>query len=317
MSDLVDFSPDFVPNRYADQLQRRAVLVPLIGKIRLGELMESSVIAGTQQLIQRWRLRVDQLAQAGWAPLAGADERAARNRLYAKNCLPTFFKPQETTRCCQLRDVCPFCWARRARETWEAVDFAFFASLQARKDASEDAPAILPSSPRFDLIELRWSNVLPRWGHDTTTDEPVERLPHFLCDRVERRTIRHRNCLKSGVLGGLQILQSTTSGTDWLVHHELLWLVPAGFKVPARLKELKEKGTIQLVVYRQPRRKEVLGAVARTCRYPKCLMTGDPEAIVRLLDARKVAAAIGERKTLQLAASFGMFRNRAARRRDA
>lgn len=115
----------------------------------------------------------------------------------------------------------------------------------------------------------------------------------------------------------MQVSQAEADGTGWLLLHRRLVLARAGFKLPARLEQAQAKGEIELKVHRQPTRKEVLGAVARTCRYPKCLMTGDPEAIVRLLDARKAAAAFAGRRTLQLTASFGLFRNRSQRRRQA
>ena len=47
MSGLIAFTPDFVPYRYPDRFQRRAVLVPLTGKIAKGAAMPSNVVAKT------------------------------------------------------------------------------------------------------------------------------------------------------------------------------------------------------------------------------------------------------------------------------
>ena len=51
-----------------------------------------------------------------------------------------------------------------------------------------------------------------------------------------------------------------------------------------------------------------MAAVARATRYPKVLMTGDVETVVAILGA-------GE--GLKLTAHFGLFRNAAARQREA
>ena len=85
------------------------------------------------------------------------------------NCLPTFFRPQELSRCSRHRDVCPFCWARAALETWHAIDYAFFASPKARKHAEAGAPAVLPRSIAFDLAEIRTTYPLEALGIDSDT----------------------------------------------------------------------------------------------------------------------------------------------------
>jgi hypothetical protein len=51
-----------------------------------------------------------------------------------------------------------------------------------------------------------------------------------------------------------------------------------------------------------------MGAVAGACRYPKTWMTGEPEEIVAILEARA---------NLKLSAPFGLLRNRSARAREA
>ena len=112
-------------------------------------------------------------------------------------------------------------------------------------------------------------------------------------------------------------VQASSNGDNWLFSRRILLMIPNGRSVRRLPKQPHESVTVDLRLFRQPTRKDVLGAVARTCRYPRCLMTDEPAAVVKLLDARGTAAALAGRRTMRLSTSFGLFRNRTSRARAA
>jgi hypothetical protein len=107
MAGLIDFQVTFVPNRYGDQLQRRVGLLPLTGPIRAGKGLEGDVTTKTLRVVEQWRARVLALGDAGWSPFAGDGEKAARDRTYAANCVPSFAAVEGYTRHCGRAPSCP------------------------------------------------------------------------------------------------------------------------------------------------------------------------------------------------------------------
>jgi hypothetical protein len=94
-------------------------------------------------------------------------------------------------------------------------------------------------------------------------------------------------------------------------------LVLAGFAIPnswAPTDEVNQYGVSLSYRYKRhekPKWLDVLNAVARACRYPTFLLKGKPEAVVEYLRARKGEGP----RSPKLSESYGVFRNRAARRR--
>jgi len=92
----------------SSHVARLAVLWPLIGKVGIEPCEQLQAL---QRLLGSWRLRLKELADAGY-------ERVADHRdlQYARNCMPTMaeFDVNATPgRECNMRDFCPWCYARR------------------------------------------------------------------------------------------------------------------------------------------------------------------------------------------------------------
>jgi hypothetical protein len=207
------------------------------------------------------------------------------------------------------RAPCPFCWSRRALETWEATDHALFASPEALRAAAANAGERLNASP-FDLILWSTSNAFPRRRTDDETGNDEDTLPRALRREIDRRGgWCQLAATEIGVLGGLYLSTITPDGPAWRGSTSRLLIIPPGVEPHAKWSRPTANGSKSMVrTYRRPTRKVVLGAVARACRYPKTWMTGEPKDIVAILDARA---------NLKLSASFGLLRNRSARAREA
>ncbi len=112
-----------------------------------------------------------------------------------------------------------------------------------------------------------------------------------------------------GVLGGLYLTTITPDGLAWRGSTSRLLIIPPGVEPHAKWSRPSANGSKSVLrTYRRPTREDVLGAVARACRYPKTWMTCKPEDLVAILDARA---------NLKLSATFGLLRNRSARAREA
>lgn len=287
---LVEFTPGDVPGRYQDLIQRLAVLVPLFGT----EAVEPEPVPRlTLKLVDRWRGRVMELAEAGLPGLAGDDAKAWQARKYAMNCLPTFAIVPQRTRCCRLREICPFCWAREVRETWMKIDRAFFAPTGGKG----------PSA--FDMVEVGRDVPLPlrvnsdRYGRVLPEGESIEALPEYFAGWAASR---HGLIKKSeGLLASFQTIHIGFEGGRWVVGHRSILMidhrgVSYGPKDHSQFRYFRHHG--------RPDRRTVMHAVAGACRYPTFLLRGDAGLVVRYLGARK------KRK---LSAMTGTFRNGKAR----
>lgn len=178
---LVDFTPGDVPRCYPDVVQRLAVLAAFFGP--RAALQPERVPRQALKLVPRWRRRVMELAEAGLPGLAGDDPKAWQARKYALDCLPAFTIVPQRTRCCRLREVCPFCWAREVRETWLKIDKAFF------------APTGGKGPSRYNMIELAATDTFP---FQVRSDHPqdgqpgrqmFETLPRYFAMRTSKRAV--------------------------------------------------------------------------------------------------------------------------------
>ena len=294
MSDVI-FKFQAVPNRYQDVIQRMAVLYAL----RQPAQTAHDVVELTQQLVDQWRARIGALTSAGWEPSAGT--RANHSILYARNCKPTFVMTLQRTRPCHNRLVCPFCYARWVREVWQMIDAEF--------------PAPDPVAPTTEETEA--GRVLRSIALDTESEEPA--LPHrttFRFHLVERHHYFTRPVLPEGNPQGLTLFQNlagllnnieqqrsavvdmvdpvgafiyTTIEPDeqrqhWRLHHRQIFKLTPDQEFP---KSIEDATSGRLTRYDRPTRKDILQIVARVCRYPVTLITGDPERTVQLLTARR------------------------------
>lgn len=168
MSDAY-FTPLFIPQTYADRVQRGAVLYPLTGE----PSRDKPIADATFQVLRRWRNFLTLMAGYGWAPrqdaLLDSDDMQ-----YARNCRPTFIHCKPQTMTCKLEYICPFCYARWVRRVWEMVDLTFPnpnslspPTLQISIDEPED------STRQERVIEME----------DELVDHPTDTYPYWLIER--------------------------------------------------------------------------------------------------------------------------------------
>ncbi len=119
MSDTY-FTPLFIPQTYADRVQRSAVLYQLTGV----PTSDKAVADATFQVLRRWRTFLTLMAGYGWSPRQDATMDSG-DMQYARNCRPSFMHCRPQTMLCRLDYICPFCYARWVRRVWEMVDLVF------------------------------------------------------------------------------------------------------------------------------------------------------------------------------------------------
>lgn len=168
MSDTF-FIPQFIPQTYADRVQRGAVLHPIFGVLTHPKDIEIT----TFKLLQIWRHTLTALAGAGWTPGEGAIS-GTESMQYARNCRPSFVHCKPQTMLCRFRYICPFCYARWVREVWEMVDLAF------PNPRSLEAPTelVICEDPTDTLRLPRRIELAP-----DIPDEPVAEFPYWLIER--------------------------------------------------------------------------------------------------------------------------------------
>ena len=115
MSDKL-FTYQWVPNRYGDRIQRAAVLYPLFRVCHTAE----DVKRNTARLVSRWRAKISAFQAIGYQLKSNPCSTQ-----WTRNCCPTFVYAEPRQRACNLRAICPFCYARWVRGIWERVDAVF------------------------------------------------------------------------------------------------------------------------------------------------------------------------------------------------
>lgn len=172
-----------------------------------------------------------------------------------------------------------------------------------------------PRRAHFDLVEHADVLTFPRLFE--TKKGTIELLPKVLEHAIGRRARMMKTMLKlPGMRGAFQTLHVASNRQGgWRVEARKLFMVAGDFVVPGSYTrpipvppEVIPAADFRLERHPNPRRIDVLDAVARACRYPSFLLRGDPEAAV---------AALRARSKLRLAEAYGCFRNKAARERAA
>lgn len=270
MADIV-FTLNGVPNTYRAQVQRAAVLSPLARRPshRAGDIRYWSL-----RFQRWWRMRLWQWAEYGFTP-----GKNIRDIQYVRNCVPAFVISDPITTQCNLRHVCPFCYARQVGELWTKVD------------------AVAVHQP-FDIVEQRYTF-------------------HFPYDVPENLEIQARNLLllakdlrSQAVVpaadGAIVAVTVEPSSKGWKLRQRGLYAMPPGLKFPGIVleRDLADRAK-QTELSRHSRtrlsRRVILHAVARTCRYPVGLMRSHPMYTAALLCARRLQGR------LRLLATSGVF----------
>lgn len=294
MSDI-EFEFRGVPNRYQDVIQRMAVLYPLRGVCTGDEQVRER----TKALLNQWRARIGALVTCGWEPKRGQSQKTI---LYCRNCRPTFVITDRPTRPCRLVLVCPFCYARWVREVWLSIDGSFPAPdpvpevQDAESEAGRELRSIMldgdvaDAEPRHSTV-FRWHlierhhtfyrPVLPPGNPNGTTI--AEQLSGILqsIENSRRGTV---SLVDPAGAFLYTTIEPWDEGREWKIHHRQLYKMSPEQAFPAELSENLDGGVTR---YERPSRKVILSAVARVCRYPTELITGDAERTVQLLDIRR------------------------------
>jgi len=249
----IEFTYDYIPSRYQDLVQRYAVLYPLTRACR----SRDEVGTQTLKLCDARRARLSALMATGWEP------RSTRTGVtFARNCLPTFIHSEQRTVPCNMRRMCPFCYARWVRGVWERVDAACRNCPDAHLIGRVDKYKV-PGLPTNPANQRTPEKHIRGWIAATLLNRPqvVSLMPTF----------------------GLFCQITVEPLTDcWQLQSRMLLLVPAAAETPDVL--LDTHGYYKRL--EKLKRREIVGVVAKACRYPVRLMRGDPEMTATILRAQ-------------------------------
>lgn len=287
------FEFSFVPNTYADRVQRAAVLYPLIGRAR----SPSMIVQQVERLVRQWRRRLVVLRDAEWVHSEGL-----KSLQYARNCCPAFAYARPRTRPCSLVYVCPFCYARWVRDVWLRVDMAFPNQRRAEfnprhevtvEDPIPDAvPVMPPSAVPYQLIERHHTVYAP------CPADPVERLLAIETYLRGVSQLRPRTIRRIKPRAAFMFVSVEPHGNSLRLRYRQLFMVAEDYELdPAMIENTHG----HLRFHAAPSRQTIFGAVARVCRYPTRLMYGDPQDTALILRAR-------QRLRFRASAMFGAFR---------
>ncbi len=291
----VEFQFYGVPNRYQDIVQRMAVLYPFRGQSRNSD----DVRRQTQEMLDQWRARIGSLTSAGWEPHLGA--RSQHSISFVRNCKPTFAISGHRTRCCNLNMLCPFCYARWVREIWMAIDADFPAPDPIPRTVDEEAAgrelrAIMldeePEEPVRQFNNVFRFHVVERHHYFTRPVLPLDNqqgitLTQNLTGLLQNIVQGRRQLIEMVDPVGAFVyttLEPFNNGTEWRIHHRQIFKLTPEQDIPTPLAE-STRGRITR--YNRPTRRDILQIVARVCRYPKGLITGNPDRTVQLLATRR------------------------------
>jgi hypothetical protein len=325
-----------VPKRCGDQVQLSAVLRPAYGHLRT----EADIARATAWALHHWRRRAGQLAEAGCLPFAAEGKKSQLpNALACPVAFVMTYDKKLGRRPCKLTTICPFCWAREVRRHWLTIDAAFFppppgAKQRVRVVDTDDRPEKSTSFTRdietavkspYDLIRRVFTFRVPaehlvekQTDLRFKGDRVVFKMPGILAwlrSRTQRwpfpclhRLPECRALLKSAGPGGglLEALHfrrvaSNDEANPWEVQIRQLILAADGDNVLKKMPTMMSKGPRRHIVFRKPRRRLVVAAVARTLHYPDFLI--DPQ-----LPIEHVVEYLNFRRGQRLVASYGRFR---------
>jgi hypothetical protein len=312
-----NFRPEFVPRRYRDIVARDAVLYPLVQFDRRTRNEDSRVIAATKQAVNMWRARTLELRDLSWAAAQGSVGSGAKPVDYMRNCRPNFVSMYPRTRTCKAWHICPFCWGRMVQSVYDTVDAAF-------PDTSLVEEPVAVASPSSDTTVLaageRKSRAIVMNSDDVRVAADGKRrritplntrhFPYHLVTACIRSTFsaqeslpnlvdsfcKTRGRIRDIAFAGALVLTTVEYRTkQWHLSHRYLLMLSPGTEIPPTFSSAAGYRYVE-----QPTRREVMNAVARTCKYPRAMMVGDPKNSVRILHA------ISGRR---LRALYGCFRN--------
>jgi hypothetical protein len=174
-------------NSYAARVMRRAVLVPLRGRLADREV----IVAASASVRSSWRDRILELEALGWGPAQG--ERKWR----LGRCRRAFTLPDPRARCCGQRTICPDCWGRQVLEVWRRIDRSLF-PVPEQPRGPQRIDMVVVTHPDSDhipnmsgvLFERVLEYSLPLAGMDVKAGPEARSLSGWLAMRLKAGTLK-------------------------------------------------------------------------------------------------------------------------------
>ena len=268
----VDYKVAFMPRHTHAHAARRAVLWPLA--IRSDGANEAQITEACLNLLDMWRARLWALQKAGWSRLTDPVKGGLKVS-YARNCWPEMIAMKADTRyrACWLRDVCPWCYARKVIELFKTVDrhsgrdmklFAATANIAA--DGSRSVEFFLERYVKKMRLLANLEGQDAEGIYWALTMEPM-------------------------------ISGSESREDRWLIRPRFLAIQKAEATPIEIMDERWHATTVDNITNH-----EIANVIASVCRYPVGLMHGDAERTVKILEARS---------SYRLSESLGKFRVKA------
>jgi hypothetical protein len=317
-----EFRVEFVPGRYRDVVAREAVLYPVVNFDRRGRHTDARIISATKKMVEMWRARALELRDHGWITAQGDSTAGAKPVDYMRNCRPNFVSMYPRTRPCKAWHVCPFCWGRMVQGVYDRVDAAFPdtslvvdvvpSSFGTSTDGEVNSGVLAAGERKRRSIVMNMDDVrVAADGKRRRMSALSSRaFPYHMVTVCMRSAYSARESLPNLVdsfcnsrgrvraipFTGAMVLTTVEHRTNqWHLSHRYLLMLPPDAEVPLSFSEAPGFRRNE-----QPTRRLVMEAVARTCKYPRALLVGDPQHYVRILHA------INGRR---LRALYGCFRN--------
>lgn len=271
---MVDEAFTYDPMPYVGLVAcREAVLKPILKGVKKKQLLKLPLEQQHESLQRFWRLRVAKLGQEGWKRAQPGD-----GLQYLRNCPPfgVSYGPENRSRRCRCRRVCPNCYAREtAEEAYKSTEWMFY--------MKNNKPVVI-----YDLLTLRRS-----W----TFDVPL--------DRIFEAVRKQRNCYRDKFKkpGGCIIVETVEPAkAGWKIQ---MGMVVAA--VPKDQPDLSSAEVRRLPASEMTKRKLAM-AVGWALRYPLGMMYGDVSRVAQLLKA--ISA---EKSPLRQYVSSGCMKNKSNR----
>lgn len=224
-----------------------------------------------------WHKRLRQMHMAGWPKIADP-----RQWQYMRNCPPFGGDFTDTSRRCDVKLYCPFCWARRfVLHPFMSLEKALYGGF------SRNPPCnlILPY-PDLTLVEFTRTYVLkPHTGIEWTSDIKRAMIEH--ARRIITGPDRRDEISLFEPLGGVVLHRVLMCKKAYRLKRSgiLICRMPADYRVPEWVADLKAQNRFS--GNRWPRnqiRKALLKvAFSRRFSYPKLLFDAKPDDVFNYL----------------------------------
>ena len=258
-----------IPDVPVAMAMKYALIHPLTTPDSAEFLFEDVAVRSALREIQSsWRSQVLSLGAEGWPSASGVGLSVA------VNCPPTFSTfGVKASRACRKYLVCPFCWTRLVvGETLACLEYDLYGTFRSQRLTPYDRGEADVEPLPLDIIEIRHTQIA---GPD--------RSPEELTEAAYRNRTEFRE--KFGMIrGALSLATIEPVANSWKLTRRLLLVLPKGHgnEIP------EESDSLEVRVHKEKLTREKLAAiVGRVCSYPAGMLRGDPEMVLKILDARR------------------------------